>query len=196
MAFSNDINLITVSGRVTLQPQFRYLPSGDLATTLRIANNRRFTNRRTGEIQQAVEYFNVALTGRLAELAERSVNVGTQLLIAGRMQTRSWNAPDQTRRYFTEIVPFFFQIDYPPRMAPVDEAEVELAEDDRWEEQVAAEQEAFGTALAAALIGGAAGGEAVADAMIKQALPEAAEEVELPPVTKTTGRRRTAKAAA
>jgi len=51
-----------------------------------------------------VEYHNVVLWGKLAEIAGQYLGKGRRIYIEGRLQTRNWEAQNGTKRYKTEIV--------------------------------------------------------------------------------------------
>jgi single-strand DNA-binding protein len=54
--------------------------------------------------QEQVEFHNIVLWGKLAEIAGQYVSKWSKLFIEWRLQTRSWEAQDGTKRYRTEIV--------------------------------------------------------------------------------------------
>ena len=72
-------------------------------TTLRMATNRVW-NDKSGQKQEAVEYHTVVAWARLGEIAAQYLKKGQQVLIEGRLQTRSWEGKDGEKRYRTEII--------------------------------------------------------------------------------------------
>ena len=54
--------------------------------------------------QEKAEFHNIVFWAKLAEIAGRYVEKGKQIYIEGRLQTRSWEAKDGSKRYKTEIV--------------------------------------------------------------------------------------------
>jgi single-strand DNA-binding protein len=57
---------------VTADPEVRALPSGQRVANFSIATNRRYTDS-AGVQQDVPEYHNIALFGKLAEIAEQYV---------------------------------------------------------------------------------------------------------------------------
>ena len=97
------LNKVFVFGNLTRDPEVRKLPSGTSVTTLGVATNR-FWNDKEGKKQEDTQFHNVVVFGRQAETVAQYLRKGSSLLAEGRLQTRSWDAPDGTKRYRTEIV--------------------------------------------------------------------------------------------
>ena len=81
----------------------RTLPSGKPVVSFGLATNRIWTDE-SGKRQKAAEFHNIVMFGRLAEIAKQYLTKGKMTLIEGRMQTRSWEAKDGTKRSRTEVV--------------------------------------------------------------------------------------------
>lgn len=71
---------------------------------MRIATNRVWNNRATGEKQEQVEFHTVVAWGNLADICSKYLRKGQLALFEGRLQTRSWQGSDGVKRYRTEIV--------------------------------------------------------------------------------------------
>jgi len=98
-----NLNKALVLGRLTADPEARSLPSGQAISNFSIATNRVWNDKDKNR-QEATEFHNVVLFGRLAEVANQYLNKGKMCLIIGRIQTRSWEGKDGQKRYRTEIV--------------------------------------------------------------------------------------------
>ena len=97
------LNKAIVIGNLTRDPESRALPSGTSVTTFSIATNRVWKNKE-GQKQEDTQYHNIVVFGAQADTVAQYLRKGSSALIEGRMQTRSWDAPDGTKRYRTEIV--------------------------------------------------------------------------------------------
>ena len=97
------INKAIIYGNLTRDPELRSMPTGGRVATLAIATNRVWKDK-NGAKQESVDYHNVVIFGPQAEVAERFLKKGSAVFIEGRMQTRSWDAPDGTKKYRHEIV--------------------------------------------------------------------------------------------
>ena len=99
-----DLNKVMIIGRLTRDPEMRTTASGINVCALSVATNYVYTNRETNQKVEQVEYHNIVLWRKLAEIANQYLKKGTQVFIEGRLQTRSWDAQDGQKKYKTEIV--------------------------------------------------------------------------------------------
>jgi len=97
------LNKAIIIGNLTRDPELRSLPSGVQIATLGIATNRVWKDK-NGAKQESVDFHNVVVFGRQAETAAQYLRKGSSVLVEGRMQTRSWDAADGTKKYRTEVV--------------------------------------------------------------------------------------------
>lgn len=98
-----DLNKVQIIGRITQEVELRQTPNGQNVTTLSVATNRNWTDG-SGMKQEQAEFHSVVLWGKLAEIAGQYLQKGKKVYLEGRLQTRSWEAQDGTKRYKTEIV--------------------------------------------------------------------------------------------
>ena len=98
------INKAMVYGNLTRDPEMRALPSGQQVASFSLATNRVWKDK-SGAKQESVDYHNIVLFAKLAELAAQYLKKGSSVFIEGRMQTRSWDDPTSGgKKYRTEIV--------------------------------------------------------------------------------------------
>ncbi len=97
------LNKAFVIGNLTKDPEVRALPSGAKVCTFSVATNRVWKDK-NGARQESADFHNIVVFGRQAETAAQYLRKGSGVLIEGRMQTRSWDAQDGTKKYRTEVV--------------------------------------------------------------------------------------------
>lgn len=97
------LNKAIIIGNLTRDPETKALPSGIQVSTFSVATNRVWKDK-NGAKQESVDYHNVVVFGRQAETVGQYLKKGSSVLVEGRMQTRSWDAQDGTKKYRTEIV--------------------------------------------------------------------------------------------
>ena len=95
-------NTVTIVGNATRDPELRFTPSGSPVCTFGLAWNRRF--ERNGEQVEEVSFFDVTCWRSLAENVAESVTKGARVIVHGRLDQRSWDAPDGSSRSKVEIV--------------------------------------------------------------------------------------------
>jgi single-strand DNA-binding protein len=97
------LNKALVIGNLTRDPEMRAIPSGIKVCTFSLATNRVWKDK-NGARQESADYHNIVVFGRQAETTAQYLKKGSSALVEGRMQTRSWDAQDGTKKYRTEIV--------------------------------------------------------------------------------------------
>lgn len=98
-----NVNKAILVGNVTRDPEIRTTQSGQTVAAFGLATNRYWTGK-DGQKQEQVEFHNVVLWGRLAEIAGQYLTKGQSVYIEGRIQTRTYTAKDGTEKRITEIV--------------------------------------------------------------------------------------------
>jgi len=97
------LNKALVIGNLTRDPELKSLPSGIQVASFSVATNRVWKDK-NGAKQESVDYHNIVVFGRQAEIVSQFLRKGSSVLVEGRMQTRSWDSPDGKKNYRTEIV--------------------------------------------------------------------------------------------
>lgn len=98
-----NLNKVFIIGNLTRDPEFKTLPSGTAVASFGVATNRTWKDK-NGSKQEEVQFHNVVFFGRQAEVASQYLKKGSSVFVEGRLNTRSWEAADGTKRNRTEIV--------------------------------------------------------------------------------------------
>lgn len=91
-----------ILGNVGQEPTLRYTANGNAVCNFSVAVNE--TYMQDNERKERVTWYNVVAWGKQAEVLTQYLEKGRQVFLQGRMQTRSWEAPDGGKRYMTELV--------------------------------------------------------------------------------------------
>lgn len=97
------LNKALLIGNLTRDPEMKALPSGIQVASFSLATNRVWKDK-NGAKQESVDYHNVVVFGRQAEIVNQYIKKGSSIYVEGRMQTRSWDAADGTKKYRTEVI--------------------------------------------------------------------------------------------
>ena len=98
------LNKAFIIGNLTRDPELKAIPSGIKVCSFSVATNRVWKDK-NGAKQEAADYLNVVVFGRQAETVAQYMKKGSQVMIEGRMQTRSWDdATTNTKKYRTEVI--------------------------------------------------------------------------------------------
>lgn len=98
-----NVNKAIIVGRLTRTPESRTTPSGQVVCSFSVATGRTWKTS-SGDKQEKTEYHNIVTWGKLAELCQTYLVKGQMVFVEGRIETRSWEGPDGTKRNRTEII--------------------------------------------------------------------------------------------
>lgn len=98
-----DLNKAQVIGNITQDLELKETPNGSKVLSFSVATNRKWTDG-SGQKQERADFHNIVLWGKIAEVVAQYQSKGNKVYIEGRMETKSWEAQDGTKRYKTEIV--------------------------------------------------------------------------------------------
>ena len=95
------MNLIILKGRLARDIDLKYAQTTNTAIAGgSIAVQRRFVKE--GEIN--VDFFNFTAFGKTGETMSKFLKKGSEVLIQGRLQTRTWEDNEGKKRYATDVI--------------------------------------------------------------------------------------------
>ena len=95
------MNLILLKGRLSKDIDLKYAQTTNTAIAGgSVAVKRRFVKE--GEVD--VDFFNFTAFGKQAETMSKFLKKGSEVVIQGHLQNRSWEAQDGTKRYATDVI--------------------------------------------------------------------------------------------
>ena len=97
-------NAVVLVGNVTRDPELRFTNTGQATATFGLAVNRRWQNRQTQEWEEATSFFDVVCWREMAENVSESLVRGSRVMVAGRLEQRSWETQDGDKRSKVEVV--------------------------------------------------------------------------------------------
>lgn len=93
------MNAVVLIGRLTKDPETRYIPQNELAVTnFTLAVDRPMAKEKTADFIRIVTF------GKTAELCERYLAKGRLVAVQGRIQTGQYKDKNDETRYTTEVV--------------------------------------------------------------------------------------------
>lgn len=103
------MNNVVLIGRLTRDPELRYIPNtGTPVSTFTLAVDRGLSREKKQEMesrnQPTADFINVVVWGKPAENCANYLSKGRLTAVQGRIQSRSYDAKDGTKRYITEVV--------------------------------------------------------------------------------------------
>ena len=100
-----SVNRVILTGRLVATPELRTTGSGIHVTTVRIVTNDR----------EQPEFHDVVLWRQMADFATKYMVKGRLAYVEGRLQSRSWEAADGSKRRTVEVIADRFQAISAPR---------------------------------------------------------------------------------
>lgn len=94
--------MAVISGNVTRDPELRYTPSGQAVCSFGVATNRSI--KKGDQWENIATFHNVVQWGKQAEFTSSNLKKGMKVTVTGRIDNRSYDAKDGTKKYISEIV--------------------------------------------------------------------------------------------
>ncbi|MFA5831183.1 MAG: single-stranded DNA-binding protein [Candidatus Paceibacterota bacterium] len=102
------LNKAFLYGNLTRDPEIKALPSGAKVASFGLATSRNWKDK-NGVKQESTDFHNIVMFGVQADLAGQYLKKGKPIFVEGRIQNRSWDAQDGTKKYRSEVVVENFQ---------------------------------------------------------------------------------------
>lgn len=97
-----SFNRVVLVGNLTRDVELRRTPQGTAVTDLGLAVNERV--KRNEEWVDEVNFFDITLWGRTAEVASEYLTKGSSVLIEGRLKYETWTQDDGSKRSKVKVV--------------------------------------------------------------------------------------------
>lgn len=96
------MNKVFIAGHLGADPELKSTQGGQAVLKLRVATKDSYKDK-SGEWKESTEWHMVVMFGKRAEAVHKLLAKGSAVTIEGKLQTRSWEAQDGSKRYATEI---------------------------------------------------------------------------------------------
>lgn len=94
------LNHIVIMGRLTRDPELRRTNSGKAVASFTVAVDRDFSQ---GD-QKETDFIDCVAWQKTGEFVDKYFSKGSMIVVAGRLQIRSWNDKDGNKRRTAEVV--------------------------------------------------------------------------------------------
>ena len=106
MNVKNQVQLI---GHVGATPEVKQVGDGKLLEKLSLATNESYKNQQ-GEWVNKAEWHNIVAWGPQATAMQKQLTKGTQIILIGKLSSRSWETEQGEKKYITEVVANNFSV--------------------------------------------------------------------------------------
>lgn len=102
----NDLNDLTLSGRLTRTPNLKTFQSGSTVVELTLAVNRKFG----AEAKEETAFIDVEAWGKLAEIINDRSTKGSFVVVKGRLKQDSWETEEGKRSKLLVVADEFIHV--------------------------------------------------------------------------------------
>lgn len=95
-------NKVQLIGNLGKTPEIKNTDSGKKLAKFSVATNEVYTNNK-GEKVKETQWHNLVAWGKLAEIAEKYLDKGSEVVIEGKIITKDYLDKDGNKKYTTEI---------------------------------------------------------------------------------------------
>lgn len=96
-------NKVQLVGNLGNTPEIITLESGKKLAKFSMATNETYRNN-NGEKVTDTQWHNIVAWNKTAEIIENYLDKGSEVMIEGKLTTRSWDDKEGNKRYITEVV--------------------------------------------------------------------------------------------
>tara|TARA_Y100000746_G_C15439975_1_gene422398 strand:- start:97 stop:534 length:438 start_codon:yes stop_codon:yes gene_type:complete len=100
---SGTLNKVMLIGHLGDDVKIHRFEDGGCVGRFPLATNETYMNKQTNERVSNVEWHNIVLRNKAAEICEKYLSKGDKVYIEGRIKTRKWQDDKGNDRYSTEI---------------------------------------------------------------------------------------------
>lgn len=95
------LNKVILMGRLCADPDFRQTTNGTPVCRIRVAVDRRFSNRQTGE--RETDFINVTCWRQSAEFVSRYFHKGSMVIVEGSLRNNDYTDQNGVKHYSMEV---------------------------------------------------------------------------------------------
>lgn len=100
----SDINNVSLTGRLTRDPELRVTAGGTQLLSFTLAFNTSVRNRQTGEWEERGNFIDCTMFGKRADALSRFLAKGQKVAIAGKLRYATWDKDGQRHSKLDVIV--------------------------------------------------------------------------------------------
>lgn len=100
---TNLTNSVQLMGHLGIDPKSIKFENGNKKVNFSLATNEYFTDKNGDKIEDT-QWHNIVTFGKTAEIAEKFLKKGSEILLSGKLTNRSWDDKEGKKHYITEVV--------------------------------------------------------------------------------------------
>ena len=100
---AEGLNRVILIGNLGQDPELRFTQSGQGVLSIRMATTESYFDANSKERKERTEWHTVVVWGKRGEALNKILSKGSRICVEGRLQTRSWEDKNGSKRYTTEV---------------------------------------------------------------------------------------------
>ncbi|WP_107812783.1 single-stranded DNA-binding protein [Neisseria sicca] len=97
------LNKVILIGRLGKDPETRFMPNSEAVCNFSVATSESWKDQ-SGQRQERIEWHNITMYRRLAEIAGQYLKKGSQVYLEGKIQSRKYQGKDGIERTAYDII--------------------------------------------------------------------------------------------
>lgn len=97
------LNKVILIGRLGQEPTIRHIPNGEAVCNFSVATSESWKDQ-SGNKHERIEWHNITMYRRLAEIAGQYLKKGSQVYLEGKIQSRKYQGKDGIERTAYDII--------------------------------------------------------------------------------------------
>lgn len=97
-------NSVTLVGRLTADPEVKFMNTGTANARFNLAVEKRWQNRETKEWEKRTSFITVIVWDKFAENVSHSLKKGYRVIVSGTLEQRSWETSSGEKRTVVEVI--------------------------------------------------------------------------------------------
>ena len=98
-----SLNKVILIGRLGKEPTIRFMPNGEAVCNFSVATSESWKDQ-SGQRQERIEWHNITMYRRLAEIAGQYLKKGSQVYLEGKIQSRKYTDKNGAERTAYDII--------------------------------------------------------------------------------------------
>ncbi|MFN0275195.1 MAG: single-stranded DNA-binding protein [Chitinophagales bacterium] len=99
----SGINKVILIGNLGKDPELRNFEGGNIVANFTLATTEVYRDKNGNKVEHT-EWHNIAMWGKLAEIAGKLLRKGSKIYVEGRIKSRSWEDKEGNKKYATDII--------------------------------------------------------------------------------------------
>ena len=96
------LNKVIIMGRLCADPELKQTQSGTATCRIRVALNRQFANKQTGE--READFINVTCWRNTAEFVSKYFHKGSMIIVEGSLRNNDWTDQNGVKHYSMDVL--------------------------------------------------------------------------------------------